>query len=124
MLAAYAHQATLEMSSDADVDAIRFAVALELCGSWQHSPPCPIPHTTYAKKAGSTVTAGSMVTVRVIFAAEPDEAEYVRHRIGEALRGGSVAAPDGSITEWEFRGGSADDVSASELARARRLVGD
>lgn len=117
MLAAYAHQATLEMRSDGDVDAISLAVALELCGSWQHSPPCPVPHSTHAKKTGSTVT------VRVVFAAESEDVEYVRHRIGEALRTGSVAAPDGSTTEWELSGSSADEVSAAELARARRLVG-
>ena len=117
MLAAYAHQATLEMSPDADVDALSVAVALELCGSWQHNPPCPFPHTTHAKKAGNTVT------VRVVFAAESEHVEDLRRRIDGALRTGSVAAPDGTTTEWELRGSAADEVSTSEVARARRLVG-
>ena len=117
MLAAYAHQATLVMSPEADIDAVSVAVALELCGSWHHDPPCPLPHTTHGKKTGNTVT------VRVVFAAEAENVEEVRRRIEKALSTGSVAAPDGSTTEWELCGSESDEVSTSEVARAQRLVG-
>lgn len=112
----YVHEAALVMSPEADVDAPGAAVTLELCGSWDHKPPCPLPHHTHAEKAGNNVT------VRVVFAAEPESEDGVRRRIDEALKTGQLTGPSGSSTEWEFRGSMAAAVSTSEAARARRLA--
>lgn len=116
MRAPFVHQATLVMSSDADVDAPGGAVTLELCGSWDHKPPCPLAHHTHAERTGNTVS------LRVVFATEPENEEDVRRRIDEALSTGSVTAPDGTSSHWEFRHSRADMVSTSEAARARRLA--
>jgi hypothetical protein len=114
--APYVHQATLAMSTESDVDAPGAAVTLELCGSWDHRPPCPLPHHAHAERTGTSVT------LRVLFAAEPENEEDVRRRIDEALSRGSVTRPDGSSTQWEFRGSSTGVVLPSEATRARRLT--
>lgn len=112
----YVHQATLVMSSEADVDAPGAAVTLKLCGSWDHKPPCPIPHHTHAERTGTAVS------LRVVFATEPENEEDVRRRIDEALRTGWVTGPTGSSTQWEFHGSTVVDLSTSEAARAQRLA--
>lgn len=108
MRAPYVHQATLGMSSDADLDAPAAAVTLELCGSWDHKPPCPLAHHTHAERTGTTVS------LRVVFATEPENEEDVRRRIDEALGTGSVTGPAGTSTHWEFRGSTVAEVSVSE----------
>jgi hypothetical protein len=114
--APFVHHATLVMSSEADVDAPGAAVTLELCGSWDHKPPCPLPHHTHAERTGTTVS------LRVVFATEPENEEDVRRRIDEALRTGSVIGRTGSSTRWEFGGSTAAEVNTSEAACARRLA--
>ena len=114
--APYVHQATLAMSTEDDVDAPGAAVTLELCGSWDHKPPCPLPHHAHAERTGTGVT------LRVLFAAEPENEEDVRRRIDDALSRGLVTGPDGSSTQWEFRGSTSAVVVPSEAARARRLA--
>jgi len=104
------------MSSEADVDAPGVGVTLELCGSWDHKPPCPLPHHTHAERIGTTVS------LRVVFATEPENEEDVRRRIDEALRTGWVTGPTGSSTQWGFHGSTAVDLSTSEAARAQRLA--
>ncbi|MGY4541268.1 hypothetical protein ACVWY0_001177 [Arthrobacter sp. UYNi723] len=104
------------MSSDADLDAPGAAVTLELCGSWDHKPPCPHPHHTHAERTGNTVS------LRVVFATDPDNEEDVRRRIDEALSAGSATGPDGTSSHWDFRSSSAGTVSGSEAALARRLA--
>jgi hypothetical protein len=116
MRAPYVHEATLVMSSEADVDAPGAAVTLALCGSWDHQPPCPLPHHSHGQRTGTTVT------LRVVFATEPENEEDVRRRIDQALRTGRVTGPAGSSTQWEFRGSATADLSASEAPRARRLA--
>jgi hypothetical protein len=111
----YVHQATLVMSPDADLDAPGAAVTLELCGSWDHKPPCLLPHHTHAERTGTTVS------LRVVFATDPDNEKDTRHRIDQALGAGSVTGPDGTLTHWDFRSSRADVLSTSETARARRL---
>jgi hypothetical protein len=106
------------MSREADVDAPGAAVTLELCGSWDHRPPCPLPHHAHAERTGTSVT------LRILFAAEPHDEEDVRRRIDQALSAERLTGPDGSIPQWEFHGSTAAVVSQSEAARARRLAED
>jgi hypothetical protein len=56
-------------------------VTLELCGSWEHDPPCTWPHLTLVES-----DAGELV-VTVRFVAGHDAAD-VRGRIDRALRDG------------------------------------
>lgn len=116
MRAPYVHEATLVMSLEADVDAPGAAITLKLCGSWDHKPPCPLPHHTHAERTGTTVS------LRVVFATEPENEEDARRRIDEALRTGSVIGRTGSSTQWEFSGSRAAEMSPSEVSRARRLA--
>ena len=113
----YVHQATLVMSSEADLDAPGAAITLELCGSWDHTPPCPFPHHVNAERAGETVK------LRVLFAAGPESEEDVRRRIDNALSAGRVTDSAGTSIRWEFVGSTSAELSDPELARARRLTG-
>jgi hypothetical protein len=117
MRAPYVHQATLAMDSGDDVRGPGAAITLALCGSWEHSPPCPLAaHHTHAERNGGTVI------LRVVFATEPENEVEVRRRIAGALRAGSVTDPAGITTHWQFRGSKADALSTSEAARAGRLA--
>jgi hypothetical protein len=64
----YVHQATVLMAAGSDPSAPGAAITLELCGSWEHEPPCPLAphHTDYARN-------GNDVTLRIVFAAEPEK---------------------------------------------------
>ena len=42
MRSPFLHLATLEMSENDDDRAPGAAITLALCGSWEHSPPCPL----------------------------------------------------------------------------------
>jgi hypothetical protein len=66
MLTPYVHQATLLMSSEADLDAPGAAITLMLCGSWDHTPPCRFPHHVHAERTGATAS------LPVLFGAEPE----------------------------------------------------
>lgn len=116
MLTPYVHQATLAMSPEADLDAAGAAITLELCGSWDHTPPCRVPHHVHAERMGTTVS------LRVLFATEPENEQDVRRRIVEALSSGSVTDRAGASIQWEFGSSTAAELSSSETARARRLV--
>jgi hypothetical protein len=103
---AYAHDAVLELAPDADLAAPGGAITAELCGHWEHAPPCPLaPHHTAAQRRGD------LVQLRILFATEPDQEGEVRERIGRAL------AP------WDVRSCVAGDVQPDERAHAGRLVG-
>jgi hypothetical protein len=117
MLTPYVHRVTLMMSSEADLDAPAAAVTLELCGSRDHTPPCPLAHHTHAERTGTTVS------LRVVFATEPENEENVRRRIDAALSSGAVTDRAGTSTHWEFSGSTAAELTSSEAARARRLAG-
>ena len=63
---------------------------MALCGSWEHTPPCPLaPHHTSAERDGD------VVRLRVLFAAESTDEPEVRRRIAEALAAGHVVTPGG-----------------------------
>jgi hypothetical protein len=116
-LTAHVHQATLVMSSAADLDAPGTAITLKLCGSWNHTPPCPFPHHTHVERTGTTVS------LRVLFVSEPENENVVRERIDTALSLGFGTDRTGSSTRWELHGSTPAELTRSELARARRLAG-
>lgn len=100
-----------------DVAALGAAVTRELCGSWDHEPPCPLaPHHTRSESDGDTVT------LRIIFATEPANEALVRRRIDSALRQGSLTGPDGRTSRWTFLGGGAGELEPSEAEHAGRLT--
>jgi hypothetical protein len=118
MLAPFVHEAVLAVSGNSDDAAPGAAVTLELCGSIEHPPPCPLaPHNTRAEQTGETLR------VRVVFATQPENEEQVRKRIEKALRTGSVTRPDGTEARWDFLEGTAATLSPSEAALADRLAG-
>jgi hypothetical protein len=113
----FVHQVSLLMDADADTGAPGAAVTLELCGSWEHGPPCPLaPHHTSPQRKGGAVT------LRIVFAAEPEQEEEVRRRIDKALAAGSITGPGRAITRWTLRDSQAGELSSAELAHAQRIA--
>jgi hypothetical protein len=95
----FAHEAVLVMDPDGDLRAPGGAVTLELCGAFEHEPPCPVAeHHTEAERVGGEVL------VRTVFAATPEDEGAIRSRIATALAGGRLVGPDGRETRWEVRG--------------------
>jgi hypothetical protein len=106
------------MAPDADVRAPGGAITVELCGSWEHEPPCRLaPHHSSARRIGEEVR------VRTLFAAEPGTEEAIRRRIETALRRGVVTGPDGVTTRWDLIGSGATAVLSEESVQAERLAG-
>jgi hypothetical protein len=102
---AYAHDAVLELAAEDDIRAPGGAITTELCGHWEHAPPCPLaPHHTAAQRRGP------QVHLRILFATEPDHEAEVRTRIGRAL------------AAWDVRSSGAGAVRPDEQAHAGRLV--
>src|SRR5947209_12526026 len=98
----FAHEAVLVMAPDADVRARGAAITVALCGHWEHEPPCPLAaHHTRADRDGERVT------VRTLFATEPDREAEVRRRIDAALTDG-----------WEVSGSGPSPVVAGERDHA------
>ena len=103
---AYAHDAVLALAPDADLAAPGGAITTELCGHWEHPPPCPVaPHHTAARRVGPAVH------LRILFATEAEREAEVRTRITQALVAGGdlLSSTDGS-------------VRPEEQARAERLA--
>ena len=101
----FAHDAVITLAPDADIAAPGGAVTAELCGHWEHPPPCPLaPHHTAAQRRGA------QVHLRILFATEPEREAEVRTRIGRAL------------AAWEVRSSAAGAVRQDERAHAGRLV--
>jgi hypothetical protein len=116
MRQAFAHEAVLVMEPDADERAPGAAVAVGLCGHWDHEPPCPLaPHRV------SVDEDGGELRVRILFAAEPNKEVEVRHLIDQALSG-QLKFPDGFITQWRLRTSRPSEVSAEETDHAERLT--
>ena len=117
MRAAFAHEALLDMESDADLTAPGGAVTLELCGSYDHAPPCPVaPHATVADRRADGVA------VRVLFATEASREAEVRARIDQALATGFCDAPDGTRSRWTVVSSAPGTVEDAERAHAARLI--
>jgi hypothetical protein len=117
VLAPFAQDAMLAMEPGADRRAPGAAVTTALCGHWKHEPPCPLaPHHTHAERSGEHVV------LRILFAAEPEQAPDIRLRIESALASGRFRGPDGVVTRWTLVGSGPGSVRADEVAHARRLV--
>lgn len=113
----YVHEASLLMAAGSDPAAPGAAITLELCGSWEHEPPCPLaPHHTEHSREGDGVR------LRVVFAAEPDKEDEVRRRIGKALAGGSLTGPGGAKTNWTLQHTGSGVLTGTERERAQRIA--
>jgi hypothetical protein len=105
------------MDPNADPGAPGAAITLELCGSWDHVPPCPLaPHHTSPERNGDGVE------LRIVFAAEPQQEGEVRRRIERALASGFLTDPDGVTTRWAVLGTKAGIPSEAELDHAKRIA--
>ena len=113
----YVHAASLRMDPDADLAAPGAAITLELCGSWDHVPPCPLaPHHTSPERQGGAVE------LRIVFATDPGQEAEVRRRIDKALASGSLTGPDGVTTDWALLGSHAAVLSGAEREHAARIA--
>lgn len=116
MRQAFAHEAILLLEPEADERAPGAAVAVALCGHWDHEPPCPLsPHRVHADRVASELH------VRVLFAAEPETEREVRRRIDWALSG-QWRFPDGFTTPWQLQESWPSDVSLEETGQAEHLI--
>ncbi|MBO9554946.1 hypothetical protein [Cellulomonas sp.] len=117
MRTAYAQTAVVALAPGADLAGPGAAVTLDLCGSWDHEPPCPLaPHHTAVEDVDG------LAHLRILFAAEPADEAEVRDRIGRALAGGAVDGPDGRTSRWTLVSTASDDVTADEEEHAARLT--
>ena len=105
------------MEPHADVQAPGAAVTVALCGHWEHEPPCPLaPHHVSAAE-----NEGGELRVRILFAAEPDREDQVRHLIEQALSG-QLKFPVGFAAAWQLRASWPGEILAEETAHAERLI--
>jgi hypothetical protein len=115
--AAYALDALLDLEPGGDDAAPGAAITVALCGSWSHEPPCPLaPHHTRAHRSGAELT------LRLLFAAEPEEEARVRALVHEALDRGWGDGPDGDRTTWRLVWDAPSEVTPAEADHARRLT--
>jgi hypothetical protein len=115
--AAYAHDAVLDLDPGGDDAAPGGAITVALCGSWSHEPPCPLaPHHTRSHRSGTAVT------LRLLFAAEPEDEPRVRALVEEALERGWGDGPDGARTAWQLVWAAPSPVLPEEEEHARRLM--
>lgn len=116
MLHPYAHEAVVELEEPGDPAALGAAITIDLCGSLDHEPPCPVaPHHTRA-----TVT-DDHVRVRVLFVAEPAQEIAVRAIIHGALARGTVHTAHGSA-DWVLITSGPSTVHTDVRDHARRLL--
>ncbi|MEO8329734.1 MAG: hypothetical protein ABI586_07020 [Candidatus Nanopelagicales bacterium] len=117
MRQAFAHQAEVTMRPDADVNAVGAAITMELCGHWEHDPPCPVaPLYTSADRQGD------VVQIRTLFASDAEMEQQVRSRIDTALAAGSLPAQEPSQDTWQLHGSHADALTPAEMDHAARLL--
>jgi hypothetical protein len=114
---AFAHDAVLVLDPGGDDRAPGAAITVALCGSWSHEPPCPLaPHHTHAHRAGP------MVTLRLLFAAEPTDEPLVRQLVEQALNRGWADGPDGHRTAWQLVTATPSLLRPEEEDHGRRLT--
>ena len=111
----YAHDALVALDPGADPAAPGAAVTVELCGDWEHEPPCRWPHHT-----GGSETADGL-QLRILFAAGADEEPVVRQRIVDALRAG-VLDHSGRRASWQLVTESPAAVDEDERHHVDRLT--
>jgi len=118
MREAFAHEAVLSMAPGADERAPGAAVTVELCGHWEHEPPCPVAaHHSRSERVGTRD-----VRIRILFVAEPERETEVRDRIDIALSAGQLRGPDGLTTGWSLRSSRRSDVFPDETDHAQCLL--
>ncbi len=116
MRRAFVHQASLRLDPGADPRAPGAAVTVALCGHWEHEGPCRWPHL--ATIAGRS---GDELSLRVLFAADPEDEPEARRRIVRALRRGIVeGAPRPS--RWTVLAERRCDLRSDEAEAAARLT--
>lgn len=114
---AYAHDAVVAMQPGGSPNAPGGAIAMALCGHWDHPPPCPLaPHHVAAFPAGESLT------LRVLFATEPANEQLVRTLIDDALARGKLTGPDGGVTTWQLRSAASGSIRPEEKGHAARLM--
>lgn len=113
----YVHIATIEPAPGSNLDAIGAAVTAELCGHWEHEPPCRWPHNNALVAAEP-----GRVALRTVFVARPDEELNVRSRIDRALHRGALTSDRGSAV-WRTLGSDTRAPDAEESALGARLGG-
>jgi hypothetical protein len=114
---AFAHDAVLVMDPGTDHHAPAGAITVALCGSWSHEGPCPLaPHHTRIH------TCHGELTLRLLFAATPDDEQRVRALVDAALARGWGDTPDGSRATWELLESGPSPIRFEEEEHARRLV--
>ena len=113
----FAHDAVVALPDDGDDRAPGGAITVALCGSWSHEPPCPLaPHHTDVRRSGQEAT------LRVLFAAVPDDEARVRALIEETLARGEGEDPDGVRTSWRLLTAGPSPVRPEERDHAERLL--
>ncbi len=114
---AYVH--TAEVALDGDERAVGAAVTVELCGHWEHAPPCRVPHRT-------DVSPGpDAVAVRVLFACDPAQEGTVRSGVERALQAGALPVPppeDTVATRWRVLRSGPGELADDDSAVAARFV--
>ena len=107
-------QARLRIPPGGDERAPGAAVTVELCGHWEHEPPCAIPHHTAVERLKD-----GLVRVRVVASVPAGDDEVIQSRIHEALARGRLDAP-GDPT-WEVVTDGPAAPTDEELALGERL---
>lgn len=111
------HEAVVELDDDSDPDAPGAAITIHVCGSIDHSGPCPLaPHNIH--RTGD----GRDLGVRVVFVAEPDQEHTVRGLIRDALQSSHLTGPDGRTSSWRFVEDHPGTLRAEEQSLATRLA--
>ena len=113
----YVHEATLGADPGSELGAIGAAVTAELCGRWEHEPPCRWPHNNAAVEL-----EGGRVAFRTVFVAEPTDEGEVRSGIERGLRRGRLAAPEGSA-RWQTLASGRREPTDDEARLGARLAG-
>lgn len=114
---AFVHDAVVQMQPGGNPTTPGGAIAIALCGRWDHPPPCPLsPHHV------ANFPLGETVTLRVLFATEPANEQRVRSLIGEALAAGQSTGPDGRVSTWQLRFAAPGSIRPDEENHAARLI--
>ena len=114
---AFAHDAVVTLDPDGDDRAPGGAITVALCGSWSHEPPCPLAlHHTGVQRNGQEAT------LRVLFAADPEQEQRVRSLVEEALTRGEGEDRDGVRTSWRLLRSAPSPVRDEERDHADRLT--
>src|SRR3954454_24600134 len=99
----------LEPGSDARGPGAR--VTVNLCGSLEHEPPCPL-----AAHHTAVELVDDLAQLRILFATEPDDEADVRRRIAEDLAVGLVDGPDGGASRWTLVSTGPGEIEPGEAA--------